>query len=83
MHGFGYCLIGYTSLNECGKSLSAGPCKVSSMSLTINPKCLIAPLAPGNMIYLRFSRVTVGAGHHLEGAGVQKRYENAKQTHVS
>lgn len=53
------------------------------MSLIINPKCLIAPLAPGNMIYLRFSRVTVGAGHHLEGAGVQKRYENAKQTHVS
>ena len=47
-----------------GKSLSAGPDEVSSMDLTINPNCLIAPLAPGDMIYLRLSRVTAGAGHH-------------------
>ena len=49
------------------KSLSAGPCEVSSMDLTINPKCLIIPLAPGDIIYLRL-RVTAGAGYHQEGA---------------
>ena len=60
-----------------GKSLpAAGPCEVSSMDLTINPKSLIAPLAPSNMIYLRLL-VTAGARHHQEGAGVQERYKNA------
>ena len=39
------------------------------------------PLAPGNIIYLRL-RVTAGAGHHQEGAGVQKRYANTLQREV-
>ena len=60
-----------------GKSLPAGPDEVSSMDLAINPKSLIAPLAPGDMIYLYFLRVTAGARHHQEGAGVQERYANA------
>ena len=53
------------------------------MDLTINPKCLIPPHAPGNIIHLRLSRVTAGTGHHQEGAGVQERYANALQLEVS
>ena len=34
------------------------------MDLAINLKSLIAPLAPGDMIYLYFLHVTAGAGHH-------------------
>ena len=54
-----------------GKSLPTGPYEVLSMDLAINLKSLIAPLAPGEMIYPRLC-VTAGARHHSEGAGVQK-----------
>ena len=50
--------------------------------LTIILKSLIAPLAPDNMIYLYFLRVTAGAGHHQERAGVLERYANARQLEV-
>ena len=60
-----------------GKSLPAGPCEVSSMDLAINLKSLILPLA----LYLRL-RVTAGAGHHQEGAGVQEHYANARQLEI-
>ena len=39
--------------------------------LAINLKSSIALLASGNIIYLRL-RVTAGARHHQEGAGIQK-----------
>ena len=66
-----------------GKSLPAVPDEVSSMDLAINLKSLIAPFAPGDMIYICFLRVTAEAGHHQEGAGVQERYANAHPLEVS
>ena len=51
------------------------------MDLAIDLKSLIAPLAPGVVIYLRL-RVTARAGHHQERAGVQDCFANALQQEV-
>ena len=83
----GWILFLINMLAIYGKSLPAGPYKVSSVDLAINLKSSIAPLAPDDKIYLPTStchcrgRTPPGRGGCTKSTNMM--YKNATQTHFS